>query len=161
MLREDKKQQELIEKFMSKIDIWNPEKWSFLICFWLFVGISTLMFSFPIQTWEKDYSFLFVPTVLYYTGLLFAIRIYDTSRVNNQQQSLYDIIKYMPVDIAQVEIYKFKKLFRFASKYTLVVILMQVVFAVAFYHQVSLLENILLPFAILWLFPVLSQRVLC
>lgn len=155
MLKEDKKQQELIEKFMSTIEVWNDQKWANAIGGYFMVGIVFFIFLIPFQIWEMQYDSVAMLAGLYCCGIWIYMKMYNTYKDEDVVYNLYNIIKYMPIDKAQIEYYKFKKMLRFCIKYAACILTTQVLSAAFFFHEVSIIDNVLIPAAVTFVAPVL------
>ena len=59
----------------------------------------------------------------------------------------------MPVEKKQIWKFEAKKLLDFCSKFLLVAIIAQIIFALTFYRQISIMNNIFMPFVILIVIP--------
>ena len=142
-----------LEKLLNNADGWNPDRWSFTFLAYLLCSIAEIAFILPAQMWNDDYFMDLVMSVVFLIGSEMYVRRYEFYKEFDKNCSIYKVLQYMPVEKKQIWKFEAKKLLDFCSKFLLVAIIAQIIFALTFYRQISIMNNIFMPFVILIVIP--------
>lgn len=135
-----------LEKLLNNADGWNPDRWSFTFLAYLLCSIAEIAFILPAQMWNDDYFVDLVMSVVFLIGAEMYVRRYEFYKEFDKNCSIYKVLQYMPVEKKQIWKFEAKKLLAFCSKFLLPAIIAQIIFALTFYSQISIIKNILIPF---------------
>ena len=142
-----------LEKLLNNADGWNPDRWSFTFLAYLLCSIAEIAFILPAQMWNDDYFVDLVMSVVFLIGAEMYVRRYEFYKEFDKNCSIYKVLQYMPVEKKQIWKFEAKKLLDFCSTFLLVAIIAQLIFALTFYRQISIMNNIFMPVVILIVIP--------
>lgn len=142
-----------IEKLLNNADGWNPDRWSFTFLAYLLCSIAEIAFIFPAQMWNDDYFMNLIMAFVFLLGAEMYVRRYEFYKEFDKNCSIYKVLRYMPVEKKQIWKFEAKKLLVFCSKFLLLTIIAQIIFALTFYSQISIIKNIVMPLIILIVIP--------
>lgn len=161
IMRADQKQQELLQQFFKEETTWCPEHVGYHIAAVIVIGISIIPCIMPYQVWDfpENSPVCFSCIMLYLLGVTYYMQKYNNYKEGTKTKAVFDILRYLPVSRRQFQIYTMKKIVKLCGRVTVIVMCCQTVFAIAFMHTFSI-GNILFPFAVNFIFPVLYIGIL-
>ena len=159
-MRIDHAQQKALERFFKEETTWfaNHVLYRFLAI--LLIGISLIMLCFPYLSWaeETDKSLgiaLLWVYMLYLYGTVYLAYPYSVYKEQTgMPRTIYELVRYLPVSIAQICIFKSRKVMKPCLWITLFTIAVRVSFSIGCYHRFSFMD-VLLPAVFLFGVPVL------
>lgn len=112
----DKKQQEVLEGFFKELFTWDMAN----VGFWLVTGLMEFILGILllIPAVELDIALqgsLFMVSIF---GANWYIMAYLQIHDDGKQCKVYDSLKYLPVSLLQIRLFRFKKLIVFSAKMT-------------------------------------------
>lgn len=138
---EQKKQRDIIRKFDRTMhsyqsyglpESWNARFWGFLEVFMMFVPWQELWKQGELQGLFWIVGLWSINAPLYY------MMPYEQFQENGKSVSLYQKIKYLPVDIRQVKIVRMEYLTAFLKKTFIAAMAVQMISTLLFYHTFSI-----------------------
>jgi hypothetical protein len=147
MIKFDQRQQTVLERFFKEETTWFPEHVTanFVMC--LMVGISMILLVFPTRAMDgRDdiMCMVLVPLMIYNLGVQIFVSKFEGYRdETNQGRSMFELLRYLPVQREQLCLFCVRKMWRICLPLTLVTIVLRNVFSIRFYHTMSLYDFII------------------
>ena len=145
----DKKQQQILDAFFKEFFTWSAENIGNWIVAGIFIFAHGIFMMIPYQE-MKDFGASF-SQLFVYMGYMYYLMPYIRFTENKKIQTIYAKIKYMPISLSQLRIYRIKKLAIFCLRLLAVFLIGQIFFSLVFFHEVTL-DNIMYP--IIWGFAI-------
>lgn len=146
----NKKQQQLFDAFFKEFFTWSAENVGNWIAAGIFVFIHALFMVVPyqeIKEWDLNFSY-----VIIVMGYMWYLTPYINFTENRKKQSIYQLIKFLPISLTQLRIYRTKKLAIFCLRLLAVFMIGQLFFSLVFFHEITL-ANICYPLVWGFVFP--------
>lgn len=148
----DEKQQTLLEHFFAGEKTWFPDYFAGCLAGGIMFVLAAFLFIMPFQIWEEDYTPLLFMLCMELAGLDIYLGRYCYFTREGKRETVYDVLKHLPVSRRQLNIYRIKKLFKLCLKMTGIAVICQTAFAGVFMHTFSM-GNILMPGVFCFLTP--------
>lgn len=147
----DKKQQEVLEQFFKELFTWDMAN----VGFWVVTGLMELILGvlLLIPAEELDSALKGICFMVSIFGANWYIMAYLQIYDDGKQCKVYDRLKYLPVSLQQIRLFRLRKLVVFSAKMTAVFLVVQLL-ALLFSREFSW-ASILYPVCFGFLFPVL------
>lgn len=141
----NKKQQQLFDTFFKEFFTWSAENIGNWIVCGILVFVHGIFMVIPYQSYqnfdEKGHYIFIVLGYMWY--LMPYIRFTESRKIQN----IYEKIKYMPISLPQLRIYRIKKLAVFCLKCLAVFLIGQIFFSLVIYHEITLTN---ISYTIVW-----------
>ena len=146
----DKKQQEVLDQFFREYFTWDMAN----VGFWIVTGfmefILGIFMFFPAEELGELKGFAFAMSIW---GAGWYIMAYLKIRDNGKPCRVYEKLKYLPVTLRQIRLFRLRKLVVFSAKVTAVFLVAQLISAFCT-HEFSM-ATILYPVCLGFFFPVI------
>ena len=145
----DKKQQQILDDFFKEFFTWSATNIGMWIAAGIFIFIHAIFMMIPYQSmkdFDNSISFIFI-----IMGYMWYLYPYIQFTEKNKAHSIYQKIKYMPISITQLRIFRLKKLFVFCLRLLAVFMIGQLFFSFVTYHEITF-ANICYP--LIWGFAI-------
>lgn len=123
------KEQEKIFAFYKEFWSWNAEN----IGMWIGAGILEVLFAIfmmiPYAEMQSDMGMVVLPMLMGFGGGAMYIAPYITFREGTDTVSIYEKIKYLPIDYREVKRLRLKKLIQFVAKIFVVILVFKLFFS--------------------------------
>ena len=123
-----KKEQERVFSFYKGFWSWKAEN----IGMWIGAGILEVLFGvfmlIPYSEIQSDMGFVILPMLMGIGGATMYMAPYLTFREGNDTVSIYEKIKYLPIDYREVKKLRLKKLIQFVAKVFAVILVIKLFF---------------------------------
>lgn len=123
------KEQEKIFAFYKEFWSWKAEN----IGMWIGAGILEVLFSIfmmiPYSEMQSDMGFVVLPMMMGFGGAAMYIAPYITFREGQETVSIYEKIKYLPIDYQEVKKLRVKKLVQFVARGFAVILVFKLFFS--------------------------------
>lgn len=158
--KQDKGQQEMLQKFFDKRKLWNQEIPITNFITYLMMGISVMFIFVPYQVWgvEDQKIFMYI-YMIYILAVSVYIQQFSLYKDMDKNKKITDILSVLPVSSVQIMFYKMKMVIKLCRIVTAAAAVSQCFFAITVMHTFSVF-NILLPVAVLMVIPLLFAVVI-
>lgn len=150
-----KKEQQKVRAFYKEFLSWKAES----IGQWIGAGFLEVLFGImmmvPYQEMKEDNGFVVMPMLFGFLGAMLYIAPYLTSREEGNQVSIYEKIKYLPVDYRQIQKMRVWYLIRFVAKIFPVLFLLQM--ATSYWSKTLTAANLIYAILLGLVWPILSN----
>jgi len=123
------KEQEKIFVFYKEFWSWKAEN----IGMWIGAGILEVLFGIfmmiPYSEMQSDMGFVVLPMIMGFGGAAMYIAPYISFREGTETVSIYEKIKYLPIDYREVKKLRLKKLMQFVAKIFVVIFVFKLFFS--------------------------------
>ena len=150
-----KKEQQKVRAFYKEFLSWKAES----IGQWIGAGFLEVLFGImmmvPYQEMKEDNGFVVMPMLFGFLGAMLYIAPYLTFREEENQVSIYEKIKYLPVDYRQIQKMRVWYLIRFVAKIFPVLFLLQM--ATSYWSKALTAANLIYVILLGLVWPILSN----
>ena len=141
----NKKQQQILDAFYKEFFTWSAENIGNYLVAGIFIFAHGIFMMIPYQE-IKDSNLNFSQFFIY-MGYMYYLMPYIRFTENKKMQTVYAKIKYMPISLSQLRIYRIKKMAIFCLRLLAVFMIGQIFFSLVIYHEITL-ANIC--YALVW-----------
>lgn len=150
-----KKEQQKVRAFYKEFLSWKAES----IGLWIGAGFLEVLFGImmmiPYQEMREDSGFVIMPMLFGFLGAMLYIAPYLTFREEGSPVSIYEKIKYLPVDYRQIQKMRIWYLIRFVAKIFPVLFLLQM--ATSYWSKTLTAANLIYVILLGLVWPILSN----
>ena len=150
-----KKEQQKVRAFYKEFLSWKAES----IGQWIGAGFLEVLFGImmmvPYQEMKEDNGFVVMPMLFGFLGAMLYIAPYLTCREEENQVSIYEKIKYLPVDYRQIQKMRVLYLIRFVAKIFPVLFLLQM--ATSYWSKTLTAANLIYAILLGLVWPILRN----
>lgn len=132
MIMIDKKQQCILDKFFEEETTWFPEHVISKFVAYLLIGISSMTLLMPYDTMEfsKDIKMYIMLCMLYSVGINIYANIFSVYNERGIQKSLYELLRWMPVSLIQLKLYRLRKIIKICTISSIVLVIAKIIIAI-------------------------------
>ena len=150
-----KKEQQKVRAFYKEFLSWKAES----IGQWIGAGFLEVLFGImmmvPYQEMKEDNGFVVMPMLFGFLGAMLYIAPYLTFREEGNSVSIYEKIKYLPVDYRQIQKMRIWYLIRFVAKIFPILFLLQM--ATSYWSNTLTVANLIYVILLGLVWPILSN----